>query len=1210
MNQCRPCDSTCYTCNGFTNTTCLSCTGDLYFNPNLFACVENCEFYALTASLTKANLCTLFDAIAVLVNYSEDDMINPSNFTEITAAVTKATADGWTVQWSLDFNKTKEINNDTVTLDEAGPFSGSPPSNQLTAGVLPSFFEAGKKYVFTLDIIRKNGDYSVSVSVSWTLTMNNPPQGGAITVTPDVGYRITTYFLMTCNGWTSNLDFPLSYRFYSREINTNIINYLTDWMDVTYTMSNFTVRYYQLEYSTIQVTCEAKDGYDMISEASYNITIVNTPESDLYNLTRVLKNYTYSDTLDQDQIEQRSTYLYSLGVNIYKDVQVEIERVVISNALDYSSFEVEEPTCISNYCNYRGDCFTKIDIYIYCNCNTGYTGKYCQVDKVGYTSLVAAYQNLFNVILYSVSEEITDQQLTAIHNLILGASQFHQDRSFFTSNLGTWTDLVKSNFVSNILGNQKKYFDMYDAMFTHSKDLLIKAKFNYKNSTNYPLRNISLLTDSQSQFELYSSENRKYIESLVKFIITQYGTTTHDIIYESDNFYVASTLVTPTFNATAFFKDRITNYRSYTNFMDCIDYIMIEKLSNPYYSIWFVFIEYKDYPYAYDLTYYQDSISPYVSLFFIDATTNKAIAVEGCTDKPIKLYMPYNSVEWVSQVNSQLDLYDPANYLSPDSPIFKSPIFINSTGYVSGDTIEERIAQYARNYNFSCSYYDTDNSNFNTTGLEYADLDSKNFIICNSTHSTDFNTFIIPNTVTYSVDGPFFYLKYPQVFTYWPNYTGNLAFFVIIFLLSFYILMVLFTSLWDWKNYKQEVLLEFLKYNIVKVQMPYNQNVTFNPNKIFPIDDFIGYDTKHDDGVNVEDRFGKDEDAVDSVFRPRIGGKELGVNTATIKKKDYENKQGSGPFGLDFGVEDEHNYQYGSKSKGDRLPLFNDDVFNIEEDHNKNDNEFNEKQITNNPFISDTDKDVVKNFRNNKIEFGEVNVDHLQRKDKDVIADDFEDEESETEARLSAFAALPLGTCEFFCWNIKARHVLISPLINSSLFNPRYKKLTCLITELSIPMLLLAVLLTVDQTVLISLDTTPTVMNNMAGLIGYALLATLASNIVLYFLVWFFLMSTEQRKVLFKTVKRGIQMRILRIWNEIEKKNCFFTFFGMLLNFIFIFGSFYFSFNYVAVWTAWDVTWLIALFVSYFIDLVFLEFGFEFFIACLFHYRTGSPAIK
>lgn len=1196
MNQCRPCHSTCYTCDGFTNTSCISCTGDLYLNPNIRACIPNCEFYALTTSLTIPNMCVLFDADAVLVNVDVDDLLNPSNFTRIEAAITKSTAQGYTVLWKLDFNETMRLNNNTVTLDPSGPFSGNPPKTNLNAGLKPSFFEAGKKYNFILDIIKTNGDFFVSVSKNWTLTMNSPPLGGELIVTPDSGYRKTTKFLMTCDGWTSNIDFPLSYRFYSREINTNVSSIIQDWRNITYSMSSFDVRFYQIENSTIQITCEARDGYDMISKSSKNITIVNTPTSDKYNLTQALEKYKFKEAsqMDDTEIMQRSEYLKSLGEDIYKDVKTEKVRTEVTNSLDFSKFEVFEPSCINNFCNFRGECSTKIDIYIGCTCDIGYVGERCQLDKEGYPKLASSYQNLFNVVIFKVSEKVTDNILKSVHNLIKGASFFFEDPSFFTNNLQVWIDLVKANFRDSIIKNTTQYIDMYDFVFYHTRERMIQAKMKNKKSLGFPLRNITLLTDQKAEFEAAISKNRENLESLLNFIVEQLGVKNQPIKYDSTNFYIGASLITPTFNDTAFFLDRIDKYQSYPSFMKCLNYIQITRLNNPFYNVWMIFIEYKDYPLAYDLSFYQNSITPFTTLYFIDAVTNRKIIIEGCDNDPITIFKPFNSVQYVEQVNNQLSLFLPNNYFGPDHPIFKSPIFINETGFVSDDTVEERIEKFQRTYNFTCKYWDKSAKGFVDKGMNYSELDPKNYLRCNTTHTTDFNAFIIPNSVTYNIDNRFFYLKYPQVFAYLPNYK-NYAFFIAMALIALYLIAVIVTSCWDWKEYRQEVLLEFLKYNIVKVQLPYNQKINFNPNEIFNAEEYFEDENKNNKGgVNYEERFGKDEDPVESVFKPEFG-KELGKNVIDNRKKINNNDANN----LNFGLDDK-------KNDGDKLNLFDDNIFNLDDNleigEGKNQTS-NRYTTTNNPFIASTDKGLNEK---EKIAVGEFNVDHLNAKSKEEM-DMMDDEEKEYEKRLENFASLSLSLCEFFCWNVKARHVLISPLINPSIFNARYKKLTCLICQLSLQMILLSVFLTINYTIIVSFNTKPIVIQNIGGLLIYTVLSALIANIFMYLLVWPFRMSTDQRKLLFNTVKQGNQMRILKTWGEIDSSNTKYMLAGMLINLLFTIGGFYFSFNFACVWTAWGFTFLIAFIVSIFFDLVIFEFGFELIIAIIYSFRVGSP---
>lgn len=184
-----------------------------------------------------------------------------------------------------------------------------------------------------------------------------------------------------------------------KEVNTNIQLPLSDWMNKTYIRSGFDVRYYQLESSTMTITCEVKDGFGMISKSEKNLTIVNTPKSNLFNITYALSKYKTKDKYELDDLLMRSEFLKSLGIDIYKDIKPEINRTTIINSLDYSKFDVLEPVCIQNFCNFRGFCSDRIDIYMYCICDIGYVGNRCQVDKEGYTKLAIEYQNLFNSIV-------------------------------------------------------------------------------------------------------------------------------------------------------------------------------------------------------------------------------------------------------------------------------------------------------------------------------------------------------------------------------------------------------------------------------------------------------------------------------------------------------------------------------------------------------------------------------------------------------------------------------------------------------------------------------------------------------------------------------------------------------------------------------------------------------------------------------------------
>ena len=64
----------------------------------------------------------------------------------------------------------------------------------------------------------------------------------------------------------------------------------------------------------------------------------------------------------------------------------------------------------------------------------------------------------------------------------------------------------------------------------------------------------------------------------------------------------------------------------------------------------------------------------------------------------------------------------------------------------------------------------------------------------------------------------------------------------------------------------------------------------------------------------------------------------------------------------------------------------------------------------------------------------------------------------EYEKRLSDFSKINLPMKKFLKENILSRHIIISPIINVSLFHPRWKKLTMVVTQISIMSLMISVL--------------------------------------------------------------------------------------------------------------------------------------------------------
>ena len=88
INQCRPCDSSCYTCNGKEPNQCLSCTGNLYFYDKEKTCIENCEIFSLTKSVS-------------LINVNEIVPIGANNFNYIHAMVIDASSTEYVTLWKF-----------------------------------------------------------------------------------------------------------------------------------------------------------------------------------------------------------------------------------------------------------------------------------------------------------------------------------------------------------------------------------------------------------------------------------------------------------------------------------------------------------------------------------------------------------------------------------------------------------------------------------------------------------------------------------------------------------------------------------------------------------------------------------------------------------------------------------------------------------------------------------------------------------------------------------------------------------------------------------------------------------------------------------------------------------------------------------------------------------------------------------------------------
>ena len=414
MNQCRPCNETCYKCVWLFGNNCTECTGARYLVRETHECVEKCEDYNLTASKLTNNLCIGFESKAILLNHKEyeEEQIDINTFDSLQGKIINYTSKDYTVLWGFDKEKTIEINNGTLEIGiHETPFLGDLTKEEEVL-LNKSFFKHGKDYFFYITVIAHNVlyyDAIVNESHYFHLRMNSYPVNGSLNITPSVGLYRTTFFVIKCEGWSDDTSpkNKLQYRFFSKEIGTNNQMLLRGWSLENEISTNFTVMYYQQNKSDINITCEIKDELNATSTVWEVITIAKSLTGGIYSLNEALKAYpdipyelkTY-EKLDV-LYYHRSEFLLSLTSDPYKTVYPSFLQTQYEPTLQGDMIVQEDPTCVSEYCNGNGQCVL-VDEFIVCNCNEGWVGKYCHIDTSGLIEL----QNLFDELFLDVFKNL------------------------------------------------------------------------------------------------------------------------------------------------------------------------------------------------------------------------------------------------------------------------------------------------------------------------------------------------------------------------------------------------------------------------------------------------------------------------------------------------------------------------------------------------------------------------------------------------------------------------------------------------------------------------------------------------------------------------------------------------------------------------------------------------------------------------------------
>ena len=348
---------------------------------------------------------------------------------------------------------------------------------------------------------------------------------------------------------------------------------------------------------------------------------------------------------------------------------------------------------------------------------------------------------------------------------------------------------------------------------------LEQFKLKKMNETGLPYLNITLSKDEMEEFKNGFDYIQEELIELGKYIATLYDNSDEKFTYDKSNFFFAVIPLTPTFDDTNFFSERKKNYKANVDFMKCLNYIEVQKLSNPFYQRYLIYVEYYFFPFGYDSNLLIKNIAPLVDIIFYDIQTGKDVTIQDCFNENALIFrFPFINTPYLSEFNRQKHLYDPNQYYSPNHPIFRDRIYITPEGIVTDDTVEQRILKYNRLFNISPSYYNEINSNFQLDGINYLNFtNDTNYMIFSASHLSKFTAFIIPNNATFTDSGRFYYLFRPQIFKYPPNFIESRGSLILLIFFGIYIILVISLACYDRKYTDREGLLDFIKEEIIRV---------------------------------------------------------------------------------------------------------------------------------------------------------------------------------------------------------------------------------------------------------------------------------------------------------------------------------------------------------------------------------------------------------
>ena len=283
------------------------------------------------------------------------------------------------------------------------------------------------------------------------------------------------------------------------------------------------------------------------------------------------------------------------------------------------------------------------------------------------------------------------------------------------------------------------------------------------------------------------------------------------------------------------------------------------------------------------------------------------------------------------------------------------------------------------------------------------------------------------------------------------------------------------------------------------------------------------------------------------------------------------------------------------KDKDDKLNELNSEKKDEDEkDSNLNKTKASKKRFNN--FFNQGDNGILKPQKLDRKTRTRIQMikEKLKTKKINDLEEEFEDKNEQREKEIQDFADLDLSTEEFFKINFFSRNIIVNALFNISIFHPRWKKLTLLLTEIALITLFISIFLTSYEKVTSS---------NIGLIILFSLISSLATNLTLYLLAFFFFFPPIKFRRLLYLVKENGNLIILKEWNEMSLTQGYKAFFGYALCFIIWGISYYVTFGFTVVWKYQNSAFYLCLIICFILEFLLFELVVELLIALFFEKR-------